>query len=274
MDIVEEDDERLLGRERLEVPADRPGDLLRLRARGSQPERPGQQGDDRVTVVSRGEQRLELLPRTLGRAFFADPGGLAHDLGHRPEGDPAAVRQAVPAQHAGPRAQPHGELLDQPRLPYAGRAHHRQQLARPLLDRTRESPVEHPQLLEATHERRADPPHVNGGHRRSLEQPVGRHGPGVAVAVRRLDRLDHHRIPDQVAGRLADAHVAGLRLPFKSRRDRHRVADDERLARFGSGDDLTGVDAGARFQPHAPALLHFPIQHPEPAPCRAPPGPP
>ena len=83
MEVVEDDDQRSLGGERLEVPARRP---LRLLLRpGDAPD--SDRGGDAV-----GD---ELVSRDRGDRLTVGAGGRAHDLGERPVGDSFAVGEAA-----------------------------------------------------------------------------------------------------------------------------------------------------------------------------------
>ena len=61
--------------------------------------------------------------------------------------------------------------------------------------------------------------------------------------------LDRERVADEPVGRLADHDLAGLRALLEPRGDVDHVAGGERAAgRVVAGDDLAGVDAGARVE--------------------------
>lgn len=87
MDVVEDDDQRLLPRERFEELAEPPGDLL---GRGGDPG-----GSERGGDARSGELRIVVVSQR--RAGIAQ---LGDDLGQGPVGDPVAVGKTAADEDA------------------------------------------------------------------------------------------------------------------------------------------------------------------------------
>ncbi len=97
---------------------------------------------------------------------LSDPGGLAHDLGDRPERDAVPVRKAAPADDGARSRDRPDELLDEARLADARLADDRHEPAAPVRDRApRRAPREALQLGLAADHRRVQP--AAGARRRS-----------------------------------------------------------------------------------------------------------
>ena len=91
------------------------------------------------------------------------------------------------------------------------------------------------------------------------DEPVGRHPLRLALQLQRLDRLDLDRVADEPIGQVAEQDLAGRRGLLEARRHVDRVAGGQALARGGvAGHHLTGVDAGAVGEGHAPASARAP----------------
>jgi hypothetical protein len=113
VDVVEYDDERSVSSERLQQLAHRPIGLL---DRGTAPREP-----DHACNALSNERRLRLAgqeglnPREylIRGVVFTDPGGVLHDLGHWPEGDPFPIREAPPANQSSAVPGPSKELPGQ-----------------------------------------------------------------------------------------------------------------------------------------------------------------
>ena len=112
MDVLEEDDERLLACVVLEELARAPEDLVEREILAAETDRRCNALDD---IVGLGACRLrELRQRHIRGVLVVDSRGAAHDLDEWPERDAASVRQAAAAEQ--PRLRGRGrpaELLDQ-----------------------------------------------------------------------------------------------------------------------------------------------------------------
>ena len=159
MDVVQDDDQRSFARERLEQPAEAPGDLLR---RG-----------DALT-----ERRAESIRSELGVAVLAEGrsqvADLRGDLRERPVGDPLPVGEAAADQNACLGAL--DELARETRLADPGRADDGCELRRARLDRTRERALQRLELVLPANEGRRDragrcPESVEGPLRRREVHP-------------------------------------------------------------------------------------------------------
>ncbi len=98
VDVVEDHDERPVVCHGLEEPADRPEDLVGDRRDPAEAEDRGDLLLDEPGVLDLPDQPGHLGARLLGLILIADLGGLPDHLGDRPEGEVAAVGEAVAAQ--------------------------------------------------------------------------------------------------------------------------------------------------------------------------------
>ena len=181
VDVVEDDDERLLARQLLEQPAHGPERLLGRAARAVPAEDRGHAlGDDRGVRAS--DRRLDPGSHVILAERLGD------DLGDRAEGDPLAVREAGPAEDARPVADLGRPLREQARLAHPGRAEDREEMAGAALHRSCECVLEEPPLAASTDHRRAQTRRVRPA-RVQREQPVGLNRLGLALQLQRLERL-------------------------------------------------------------------------------------
>ena len=164
VDVVEDDDERLLLRERLEQPAHGPERLLG-RAAGAVPadDRGDPLGDDRGIRAS--DRRFDpgahvLLPERLG-----------DDLRDRTEGDSLAVRQAAAGEDARALADLGRSLREQARLADTGGAEDGEEVAGAALHRACERVLEESPLAAPPDHRRAETRRVRPS-RVERQQPV------------------------------------------------------------------------------------------------------
>ncbi len=242
VDVVEEDDDRSVGGKQLEEAADAPEQLGQLERGRAEPDRRGDGRQHRIGVIT--EQRGDAPDRQLGRIVVADPGGLAHDLGDRPERDAVPVREASSPED--PRARHHrpDELPRQAGLADARLADDGHHPAFELRDRLVECRAQEAHLrLPADHRRVL----ASRGAliRDDRGQPIGSDRLGLALERQRLDPRDLDRIPDELVRGATDVHLVDGRCLFEPGRHVHRVAGDQALADAGvSGDDLARVHAG------------------------------
>ena len=176
LDVVEDRDERRLGRHSLEQLAERPRDLVRRSYAGLLEER----------VERLGRSRIELELRALCLE-------LLHHLDHRPVGDSLAVGEAAATDAR--RVGIGQELRDETRLAHARRSDDRHELAAGSRLCTFPRFAECSQLSLASDELRVEAPLRRvGGH--SEEAKCG-HRLALALQLERLDGLDLDRIASQ-----------------------------------------------------------------------------
>src|SRR5436190_13448649 len=146
VDVVENDDERLSPRDRLEKlpqcpkgvlvpagPTERDATLSST-ARAAEAERLGHALGDELGLrltFDLGRDRLDPLPVV---SVGASANSVAHDLGDRPVGDALTVREAAAPEDSHVRAEPADELLHEPRLAHACGAEHREQVTGSICD--------------------------------------------------------------------------------------------------------------------------------------------
>ena len=256
--VVDHQHQRLVGGERLQQPADAPEHLLdRERGVG--------QADHRLQAGGDGAasgQRLDLGPRLVRRIRLVDVGGDADRVGHRPERDAVAVRQAAARHDAGRRLDRGEELRGQPRLADSRLAEQRHQPRPAVGDGAVELREQLGVLLVAADHRRQPP--GAGAHAGVLQhgdQPVGADALRLALELQRLDLLDRDHVGHQPVGQLAQQHLLGRCRLLQPGGDVDGVAGDQPLVgRRVAGDHLAGVDAGAVLERDAPARLEVGVQ--------------
>jgi hypothetical protein len=142
------------------------------------------------------------------------------------------------------------DLAHEPRLAEPGRAQHDGEAGAAGADGVVVDRQQTAQLVVASDERgrgRAD---------RTVErdQPVRRHRLGAAAQRELAHRRQGHEIGDQAVRRLAEEHVAVVRLLLQAGGDVDRIADDVGLV--GAHDHLAGVHGDAQADPaHHRALV-------------------
>ena len=219
-------------RQRLEQPADAPGDLLgRDRACPSRRARPRSGYRGELGVASQPPARREI----------AD---LRRDLLERPVGDALAVREAAADDTTrAPRPSSSRARRD---FPMPGRPDDRRQLRRPRLDGRGERVSSCSSSLRRP-TNGASIGRVNAGTS-SSSSSTRKAGTGslLPFSVERLDRLRADRVTHEALGRRPDQDLAGGGRLLEPGGDVHGVARGERLA--GAGDDLARVDADAHLE--------------------------
>ena len=132
VEVVDEQHERTLGRQRLKQPPATPHQLGHRELGGTQVDRGGDTFDDRLAVRAAGTLQQPVDPpcRDSRRVLIGDAGGFADCLRERPERDAVAVREATTADQASSLGGSHGELPDEPRLADACVADNRGELGR------------------------------------------------------------------------------------------------------------------------------------------------
>ena len=251
MEVVDDDDQRPAGRDRLDQPARRPECLFdRERARG-QPD--GGLEPLRHSAVG-GEHRPDPLARGLRRILVGDAGCLPDHLGQRPERDALAVRQAPAAQDRDAVGAAH-ELLQQARLPDAGWSEDRHEPGPASSGRFGKGGVQGRQFGPAP-DHRGIRPSSDALLTGRAKQLVGGHGLRLALERQRLDRLDLDGIAHQSPGRFAQQHLVRRRGLLQTGGGVDHVTRDQSLpGGHLARDDLAGVDPGPIGQADAPARL-------------------
>ena len=204
------------------------------------------------------EQLGQPGPGLLGRVVGADPGRLADDLDHRPQGHAVPEGRAVAAQDAGLVAEAGHELVDQARLPDPGRAEHADQVAAPLGGRPLVQVPE--QLLLAGppdhgRDRAAGPARAVGQH---LQQPPDVLRLGRALDRQRPGRLGLDRVGDQPVGLLAEQDLPGPGQLLEPLGQVDGRAGELLLQGAGvAHQHVAGVDAEADVELEAALLAHL-----------------
>src|SRR5205814_9648895 len=126
---------------------------------------------------------------------------LTSDLGHRPVGDPVAVRNAA-AEDAPCAVEAAEELGDEPRLPHSGCPDDRDEPARAGVERLGERVTQSLQLrLAPDHRRRGEPARLFGA---DLAQLPGRYRLALALQVEVGDPLRYDGVADALDSRLSE----------------------------------------------------------------------
>src|SRR6266508_2555956 len=128
LEILDDHDQRALGRQQLEHPAQRPVQVLLLAAGLAEAEQLGHLPDDTVIVDQRGQPALGLGER----AAFLDPRRTLDDLRDRFEGDALAVWTAPSMPHRRELFDLPLQLVHKAGLPDTSLPEHRQQVAAAL----------------------------------------------------------------------------------------------------------------------------------------------
>ena len=168
--VVEHGDERPLGRDGLELPANLPEQVLR---RG----RPAL-GDP-----------LERRRR--------DVTELHQHLDERPEGDPFAVVEAAAAHHRRLPLDVGEELGREARLADTRGAEEREEVAAPLVHGPLVRASHEVELAFPRYERHVEVAGDRHGRRVDGDEPVRRHGLGLSLQPERLDGLDLDSVADE-----------------------------------------------------------------------------
>ena len=200
-------------------------------------------------------------PRGSGEPTVAvvRPVQLLHHLDHRPVGDPLAVGKAAAANDR--RVRRAEELLREPRLPDAGGAEHREQVARALAGDAR---ARRPEQLACRSRPTIGAPRRRPGRLVRPRAAGRRRAARLALRLERGRRLDLDGVAHQPVGRLAEQDLARLGRLLEPRGDVDRVAGRQPL--LGAGDHLAGVDADPELEPRAVAGLELVVQLGEPVP--------
>ena len=261
VDVIDHDDERSLGGQRLEHARDRPERLLDREHGVDQTDR---RADPlRHVRALRPEERLELGARVLQRVAVADPGDLPHDLGERPEGDAVAVGETAPTERCGGVGRSLEERTQEPGLPDARGTDHGRELGSTVFDGAGERRLEGGQVIRPPDHRRVHAPgdRLSVFQTRDVGEEEGGNRLGLPLEVERFDRLGVDEILHQAVGRVADQDLHRGRGRLQSRRRVDDVARDEVLACGDvAGDHLAGVDARAVLQLDTPRGLQ-PLVH-------------
>ena len=101
MDVLDDQDDRSLGRHPLEEPADRPRRFTLRERRVGDPEDLRQGVDDALPVLGLRQARDKFATHRRGIVAIEDPGDVPHDLRDRPVRDGVAVGEAPPDQDEG-----------------------------------------------------------------------------------------------------------------------------------------------------------------------------
>ena len=191
-------------------------------------------------------------------------GDLFDDLDQRPVCDAIAVRKAM-ADHITGIPSAFDELPDETRLTDAGSAQHRHEAARTLGHAVSELVPKDHQLRRASDERRVTAARDRCRVRQHLEQPEGLHLRAFPFQIKGFECLDEHAIANQPVCRRADHDLSWSRGLFQARRKVHRITRDQPLSgRRITRDHLTGVDAGARFNPDTVIARELHVERDQP----------
>ena len=238
VDVVEDEDERLSLRKRLDERADCGEAFLRRTGELRQPDRRGDPDSERLRLARAGEGGCELLPRHVRRVAVVEPDELLDRLEERPERDPLAVGQATATRDPCPPRHSVQELLHEPRLADTGEPEDGEELARGVCASLLEGVRQPTPLAAATHHRRVQPPRRRREPVADAQQP-----PGVACAID-CDCIAHE-LPDSGI----EQHLAGGGRPSqRGRAAERRPAGAQRTAGVRARDDLAGADPQAHVE--------------------------
>jgi len=191
-----------------------------------------------IGVVARHDRVDRRAQRVAARAGL-DAEERPQRLGDRREGR-SAGRVAARAEHRRALRDAAAELVDEPRLAEAGRPEQHDESRAGRGDGRVVHRSESAQLVVPAHERGRV--RARGAVERG--DAVGGHGAGAAAQRERAERRERHERSDEPLGRLADEHVAVVRLLLEPRGDVGRVADHARLV--VRHHDLAGVHRHAQ----------------------------
>ncbi len=259
--VVEPQDQRASGRQRLEEGPDGPEALLRTEFRAAQPHQGRERLDDLRRLGDTVEQFPQPTPPVRGALVGGQTGGLAHHLHQRPVGDALAVGQATPGEHGRPVRHGRAELADHPGLADARRAQHGEQVAGAFLDHGLEGVLQ-PAAFPVTPDDRGGEAVGRGpaaGTRGRVDQPdQSVHPQRVALALddQGAERAHRDAVPDEAVGGVPDEDLVRGSGVFQPGGDVHRIAGD---ATAGDGH-LAGVDPDPHPQFQAPLALQVGVE--------------
>ena len=248
LEIVEEQQEWLIGGEDLEESPERPERLLDGRLRLRETDQARDEVGDTLRALARPDHVEQFPLRLLRRVEDREPGRLTHQLDDRPERDALPVGEAPPAKDRGVRVDLAGELLHQPRLPGTGRSQDREEMTRAIRRRrartlARSSASSRSRPTIGASSRRACPaaPAVTSSSRYAANRLR------LALGRDRIGRLRPDRVAGQPIGLRTDQDLAGRGRLLETGGGVDGVAGHERLPGRGiARDDLAGVHADPR----------------------------
>ena len=238
LEVVDREHDRLRRGERGEEAAHDEERLLRRRRRAGE-QRGDPVGDAAALGIVAGHGGLDRRAQRVAAGALVDAKMRAQRLGDRRERG-AAGRVAVRGQDGRAVAEPARDLVDEARLAEARRAEDHGEPRAPARDGRVVDRHQPPQLVVAPDERR------RRCARRPLERDdaVRRDRLGAALEREDAEGLERHELAHQAPRRLADQHVAVVRLLLQARGDVQRIADAGRVV--VADDDLAGVDRDAQ----------------------------
>src|SRR6266516_5054988 len=244
MDVVNDPDCRSVSCDQLEQLSSSPERLRKAELLATQSDDGGDAIDDRAIA----DKAVQLRHALLRRIVRLNPSSRTGGFDERPERDAFAVWQAASAENQGSRIARVDELADQAALPGAGIRNHGRHATGPLIPRALEDFAERRHLTFAPDHRSVLAPPEAFNRARYRQKPVRGAVFGLALELKRLHRLDGHRIAHQAMSQLADEDDFGRCGLFKSRCDVHGVAGDEALAEARiTRDHFAGVDPNLVF---------------------------
>jgi len=249
VNVLEEQDERLLLRDPLCPFARCPGDLLRARLRLDRLEhargQPEQVGHGLVLA-----ERAQLLDRDVERVVVRDPGRALDHLGERPVGDALAVGKAPAGEH-GRALERVRELARQTALADPGLAVDREQVRAAVAQGALVGVLQQIQLGVAADERRLHRARAPAAAAVRAKRAPGPHRLGDALQLDRAEILHLDPPQRQPVRPGAEDELPGLRGLLEPGRQVDRLAGGEgRLAVLR--DDLSGLDADTRLELQLP----------------------
>ena len=195
VDVLEDEDERLLRRQLLDQPPD--GEEERAPVRDLALGEADEDRDVRRDLLGAladeaGDGFLELAERHRNRVGVEDSGDLHHLLGERLVPASGAVGQGAPLDDAGAVRDLAQELVGEPGLPDPGNTEDGDEVRAPLLERPRPGDLDRAQLGGSAHER-GFAPGAYARHQRRVQRKPRSHRLALALDGQRLDRLvrDH-----------------------------------------------------------------------------------
>jgi hypothetical protein len=246
VEVLQDHDERAVGRHHLEHPPHRPWRVAAERLAHAEELREAVRHGRTVRLPRQAlPQRRGDLPRLARRPL----GHLRQQLHERRERHALAVGGCLSDHDGGALADRPREGLAQTRFPDARRSQDRDEHARARIGRISERALQHRELTRAPHERGLRP----RGVREETQDAPGDHTVALALELERPDSLGLHLVAHHAPGGVADQDVSRLGGRLQTRGRVHRVRDDVLVA--GGHEHLPRGHADPRREPDRRAVV-------------------
>jgi hypothetical protein len=226
LQVIEQQEQRAWGRDRLEQPPNRQEQLLDRRLDLGQAERRADSLGDGGCVLGR-DQVLDSLDGGFGGAPVRDHGRRSDHLVDRPERDPLAIREATALEHGRPVADRLDERRRKARLADSRLPHHRHAGATAALDRPLETPRQLQELPVSADQWRLQHPPDAGLTRLDVYQSKGGERFGLPLESQGLDLGDVDRVSHELVRVRPEQDLTGWRRLLEAGGDVDRIAGGE-----------------------------------------------